>query len=412
MPSSTIAAPSLAEPVATARRLLAAKRPLILHWVFCHLRKRGSYEDYLVAAGREAARRGFRLAIVARAIIEPDVLDALHAAGVDVQCVADEDLNSTLYFARQVLRLRPELVHCHFGSPSTSLALVAKMLGVRRFVFSDHGSRAELDTATGPFSPRHLRRRLYSRFIDLYLPVSAFVGSQIVREVGVSKELVVRLFNGVDTARFRPVTDRSAVVERRKRAFGLASGQRCVVYVGQLTKAKGVDDLLAIQNEILGRFPDVSFVWVGDGPLGPDVGRTVSPRVRYLGLRSDVETLLPLADVIVAPSCWHEAFCLTVAEAAAAGVPAVAARVGGIPEVVANGETGLLVAPGDRKALAAALGLLLADDRLRVRMGAAARRQAQMLFSLDTMVTSTFEHYRRLGLHAAAPATLPANTDR
>jgi glycosyltransferase involved in cell wall biosynthesis len=407
MSSSTITASSLAEPAA-ARRPVAAKRPLILHWVFCHLRKRGSYEDYLIAAGREAARRGFRMAVVARAIIDADVMDALRGAGVDVQCVADEDLNSTLFFARQVLQLRPELVHCHFGSPSTSLAPIAKMLGVRRFVFTDHGSRTELDTGTARLSPRRLRRRLYGRFIDLYLPVSAFVGDQIVREVGASRDRVLRLFNGVDTQRFRPLGERETIARKRARAFGLAPGQRCVIYVGQLSEAKGVDDLLAIQSEILDRFPDVSVVWIGDGPLGAEVGRTASPRVRHLGLRSDVEMLLPLADVIVAPSRWHEAFCLTVAEAAAAGVPAVAARVGGIPEVVANGETGILFPPGDRKALAGSLGLLLADETLRTRMGTAARRQAQALFSLDVMVTSTFEHYRRLGLRAAAPVNFQA----
>ena len=387
-------------------------RRVVLHWVFGHLRKRGSFEDYLVEAAHEARRSSVGMRVVARSEIDPDVLGILLSAGVEVQCTPDDDLNSVLYFARQVARFRPTLVHCHFGSPSTSLALMAKMLGVRHFVFTDHGSRTTLDNGSRSPSLRRLRRRLYAGFIDLYLPVSDFVGDQIVREVGVARKRVARLFNGIDVRRFRPMSDQRARTLRRTRLFGVAPEHRCIVYVGQLTEEKGVGDILAIQDDILRRHADVAFIWIGDGPLSGALERKLSPRVRYLGLRNDVESLLPLADIILAPSRWHEAFCLTVAEAAAAGVPAIAARVGGVPEVVADGETGLLIPAADPAALASAIDRLLGDDALRLSMGAAARRRAEALFSLSAMVSDTFDHYRRLGLRTApaAVSTLTSNS--
>ena len=376
--------------------------PLVLHWVFGHLRKRGSFEDYLVAAGRMARHRGLAMHVVARSEIAPQVRTDLADSGVAVDCVPDEELNALGFFVRTVRRLRPTLVHCHFGSPSTSLALAAKALGVKRFVFTDHGSRTVLEESTAPRSTadkaRLLRRRLLAGFIDLYLPVSGFVGAQVRREVGAPAARVSRLFNGIDLARFAPVEDESERDRLRRTRFGLPAGQRCVLYVGQLTEAKGVDDLLAIQDEVLERHRDVAFAWVGDGALAEEVLRRTSARAIHLGLRSDVDALLPAADLIVAPSRWHEAFCLTVAEAAACGVPAVATTVGGVPEVVADGETGLLVPPGDRAALFSSIDRLLSHEPRRRAMGEAARRRAEAAFSLAAMVQATFNHYGALGV--------------
>jgi L-malate glycosyltransferase len=376
-------------------------QPVVIHWVFGNLRKRGSFEDYLVATARASEKAAFRLHVVTRALVDPAVRAALETHGAIVQGAPDQALDSPVFFARTLLQLRPSLVHCHFGSPSTHLALIAKALGVRHFVFTDHGSRAFLDKGGERFSLRRLRRKGLSHFIDLYLPVSNFVGEQIRREVGVSEVKVVKLFNGVDLNRFHPSFDANERERRRVQLLGLAPRQRCVFYVGQLNEAKGICEILAIQDEILRHYEDVSFVWIGDGPMAPEVARRASPRVRYLGLRNDIEGLLPAADLILAPSRWHEAFCLTVAEAAAAGVPAMATRVGGLPEVVSHGETGLVIEPGDCRALLRACDQLLGDADLRRRMGAEARRRAETHFSLSQMVDSTLLHYRALGLMTA-----------
>ncbi len=397
-----------ASAVETAADSRPDRRPLVLHWVFGHLRKRGSYEDYLVAASEACAKTGLRFQVVARLLIDPEVRAALEARGAGVDCVPDEKLNSAGFFAQTVRRMRPALVHCHFGSPSTPLALIAKSLGVRRFVFTDHGSRTVLDAGATALSLRGLRRMLLSKFVDLYLPVSDFVGAQVRREVGASSGKVTRLFNGVDLERFKPLADPAERARLKVERLGVAPDQRCVFYVGQFTEAKGVDDLLAVQDEILRRNDNAALIWIGDGPLAPEVERRASARVRYLGLRNDVDALLPAADMIIAPSRWHEAFCLTVAEAAAAGVPAIATRVGGVPEVVVDGETGVLIEPGDRAALAESCLALLADEPWRAGMGKAARRRAEASFSLAAMVEDTLRHYRALGL-PVLPAKTPAS---
>jgi glycosyltransferase involved in cell wall biosynthesis len=130
---------------------------------------------------------------------------------------------------------------------------------------------------------------------------------------------------------------------------------------------------------------------IGDGPETPRLGALaaelgIGERVQLLGLRDDVAEVLQAADVFVHPAVWGEAFGLTIAEAMAAGLPVVASRVGGIPELVTHGETGLLVPPGDAGALAGALNLLAADAQERARLGANARRRVLERFDLQTSV--------------------------
>jgi glycosyltransferase involved in cell wall biosynthesis len=129
----------------------------------------------------------------------------------------------------------------------------------------------------------------------------------------------------------------------------------------------------------------VHFAYAGDGPALEDFRRQADThrlrRFHFLGRRNDVPELVGSATVAVVPSLWAEAFGLTVAEAMAAGVPVVASSVGGIPELIDQGETGMLVPPGDASALAAALRELLDDPARRARMGPKARETAWVRFS-------------------------------
>jgi len=118
--------------------------------------------------------------------------------------------------------------------------------------------------------------------------------------------------------------------------------------------------------------------------------------VRLLGKRDDVHEILGASDLFVCPSVWDEALGYVILEAMAVGLPAVASRVGGIPEVVAEGETGLLVPPRDPGALAAAIDQLLADPAARERMGRAARRAVEARFSLDQAIDRTIALYQEL----------------
>jgi glycosyltransferase involved in cell wall biosynthesis len=385
----------------------AAARPAtrLLVWVLGRLDKRASFEDYVLRLVERSHEADMAVDIVAGPAADAGLRAELEAAGATLTCLPEAAQENPWRFAREMLRRRPTLVHCHFGSPSTVLAPVARLLGARAFVFTDHGSRRTVEEPGGrALALRRLRRRVQATFIDRWLPVSSFNGDMIAREVGVSSDRVRTLFNGIDLARGRRAEAEGRAAIRAR--LGLPADARIALFAGGLSEAKGVPDLLAIQDALLAANPKAMMIWAGDGPLRAEVDRTAGPRVLVLGRRNDVPELLCAADVLLVPSRWFEAFSLVLAEAAACGVAAVASRIGGIPEVLLDGETGLLVPPGDRTALLEATARLLADDALRARFGTAARRRAATAFCLDRMVTATLDEYRTL--LACDPPALPA----
>jgi glycosyltransferase involved in cell wall biosynthesis len=385
----------------------AAARPAtrLLVWVLGRLDKRASFEDYVLRLVERSHEADMAVDIVAGPSADPGLRAELEAAGATLTCLPEAAQENPWRFAREMLRRRPTLVHCHFGSPSTVLAPVARLLGARAFVFTDHGSRRTVEEPGGrALALRRLRRRVQAAFIDRWLPVSSFNGDMIAREVGVSSDRVRTLFNGIDLSRGRRAEAEGRAAIRAR--LGLPADARIALFAGGLSEAKGVPDLLAIQDALLAANPKAMMIWAGDGPLRAEVDRTAGPRVLVLGRRNDVPELLCAADVLLVPSRWFEAFSLVLAEAAACGVAAVASRIGGIPEVLLDGETGLLVPPGDRTALLEATARLLADDALRARFGTAARRRAATAFCLDRMVTATLDEYRTL--LACDPPALPA----
>jgi glycosyltransferase involved in cell wall biosynthesis len=200
----------------------------------------------------------------------------------------------------------------------------------------------------------------------------------------------------------------------------LREGGPLLVSIGVITPAKGHSVLVDAMPEILRRHPLASAAILGK-PLFPgDVAYLermqaearrlgVADRVTFLGFRSDVARILSRAAVLVHPARYEETFGLVLLEAMNAGIPVVASRVGGTPEVVEDGVSGLLVPPGDPAALASAVADLLADEARRARMGAAGRALEQDRFSLARMLDGLNAAYEdvigaapfRLGSRAA-----------
>lgn len=166
-----------------------------------------------------------------------------------------------------------------------------------------------------------------------------------------------------------------SAVEAARARLGLA-GRRVVLFVGKLSPGKGSADLVAAARRVAPSAPDVAFLFVGEGDLGAS-----EPFLRATGpLRHDeVLALYPLADVVVVPSVIPDALSRVIVEAMSAGRAVIATRVGGTPELVRDGETGVLVARGDREGLAAALRTVLGDEGWRARLGAAGRRHLESL---------------------------------
>jgi glycosyltransferase involved in cell wall biosynthesis len=226
-----------------------------------------------------------------------------------------------------------------------------------------------------------------------------------------SKIVVIR--NGVDLTRFTDPADPNRI----RQELGLAPGTPLVAVVSRLTRLKGLENLLEAAAMLKPQYPDVRFLIVGETspmevPYLDELKQLadrhgVGDRVIFTGRRSDVPTLLSGVDVSVMPSL-NEALSNVLLESMAAGAPTVATRVGGTPEALVHEESGLLVAPGDSRALANAVGRLLDDRLLATQLGRAARQSIQDHFSVDRMVQSTEQLYTELlarKLRTALPST-------
>jgi glycosyltransferase involved in cell wall biosynthesis len=167
---------------------------------------------------------------------------------------------------------------------------------------------------------------------------------------------------------------------------------RVVLYVGKLSIGKGVTDFLGAGALVHAHCPDALFVLVGNGQAPPPAAAWV----KHLGplANADVLALYAAADVVVVPSVIPDALSRVVLEAMAAGRPIVATAVGGMPELIEDGVSGLLVPRRDPAALADALVRLLDDRALAARLGAAARRRAETRFSPDVSVERLLALYR------------------
>jgi glycosyltransferase involved in cell wall biosynthesis len=203
-----------------------------------------------------------------------------------------------------------------------------------------------------------------------------------VVEFGVPAEQVQVIYNGIDLAEFR------LPLKSRRENQGLVVGT-----ISRLSADKGLDLLIAAVKRLGLKFPGLKVEIVGAGPerkklerLTYNQGRPLPVCLRGgLGRAAIVEFLQNL-DVFTLTPIHGESFGLVLAEAGAAGKPSVVTDVGGVAEVVKDGETGIVVPPGDVGALAEAIRRLLGNVDLRKRMGRAARRRVERMFTLDKML--------------------------
>jgi glycosyltransferase involved in cell wall biosynthesis len=162
-----------------------------------------------------------------------------------------------------------------------------------------------------------------------------------------------------------------------------------VLSLGQLDARKGHRVLIAAWPAVARAHPEARLVLVGDGPCRPELeaqarGLGITASVTFAGFRAPSRPFVSASRLLVQPSLT-EGMPNADLEAMAAGRPVVASRVGGLPELVVHEETGLLVAPGDSDALAAAIDRMLSDPAAAVRLGAAGAARARALFSIDSV---------------------------
>jgi glycosyltransferase involved in cell wall biosynthesis len=244
----------------------------------------------------------------------------------------------------------------------------------------------------------YLRRSRYALLLhlaDSVIGVSRQVNEDLIRD-GVPKARTRVIYNGIDFARLtaQPGTDLRA-------RLGIAPDAVAIGAVGSLIRRKGHDVLLRAMAQLAGT-PAPHLLVASDGPerealmrLSHELG--ISNRTHFLGYHDPITDLYATCDIMALAS-RADAFGLVLAEAGFSHLPVVATSVGGIPEVVLDGETGLLVPPDNPDALAHALSRLVDDPALRQRMGEAGRIRAEQVFSAPRMAAEFHVEYDRLAV--------------
>ena len=281
---------------------------------------------------------------------------------------------------------RARIVHTHQFAQLLFSLLPARMLGAK-VVHTEH----EFYLYRNDARARSLFRKLV-RLCAALTVVGPEVARYYIEELGVDPQRVHVIPNGVDLECFD-----SAGRESRS---GLALPEGAVVFgvVGRLEPEKDHGTLLHAFRDLVDRGRSVHLLLVGDGRLRGELellarSLDLERSVTFLGTRSDIPELLRALDVFVLSSV-HEGVPLSVVEAMAAGKPVIATDVGGLRLLVKPDDSGLLVSPGDRAALATAMSTLAANAELRARMGERGRQIARGSFGVSTMVDRYQDVYR------------------
>jgi glycosyltransferase involved in cell wall biosynthesis len=238
--------------------------------------------------------------------------------------------------------------------------------------------------------------RAMGRLTDHSIAGSYAIREKLIAQKIAAADRVTTIHYGVDFRRFEALPDREAM----RRELGLPLGAPVVATACRLEPQKGLGYLQEAFRRVCREMPGAILLIAGTGPLEEPMRafaarHGLADNFRFLGWRSDVPRLLAAVDVFALASLW-EAFGLVFAEAGLARVPVAATRVEGIPEVVRDGETGILVPPEDAGALADAILLLLRDRDLAARMAAAGHAHVRANFGVERMVDRHVELYEQV----------------
>lgn len=285
-----------------------------------------------------------------------------------------------------VAAMRPSVVHVH-GLSSFFASIPCSLWGAPPVVFTCHFSLAP------QIGTRRLVTAVLMRHVRAVVAVSNAAREVCKRAYHVPRRRLHMIYNGVDTVRFAP-SDRAGSVP-------LTIG-----FCGVFRVEKQVPSLLEAVAALRAGGARASLLLVGDGPTRRDCQAAsqalgLADCVEWAGSQRDVRPWLSRMDIFVLPSS-QEAMPVALIEAMAMGLPVVASAVGGVPEIVLQGRSGLLFEPGNSGQLAAHLGRLTREPRLRAELGAQARRTVVERFSIDRMMLEYAGLYR-----AVSPTRTP-----
>jgi len=296
--------------------------------------------------------------------------------------------------SRYINRHAIDIVHADYSRDLFTLVPALKWSKPTPLVLHKH---------VGTIRPKNLPVHPYLyRNVDFVIAISKVIEKNLLETHPLRPQQVGIIHHGIDMDRFVPDPQSR---ERVRRELGIGEQERLVGIVGRLNESKGHLQFLEVAQRILPNFPDTRFVIVGEASRGEDEEANaildkiekadLKERMILTGYRDDVPDLLGAMDLFLFPT-HAEAFGLVIVEAMAMGLPVVSANCDGVPDIVEDGRTGLLVPPRDVDGLTLAVTELLGNEEKRRTFGQAGRQRAEDLFSEEKMCEKMEDLYRRL----------------
>jgi len=306
------------------------------------------------------------------------------------------DIRALYDLVRIIQKEKPDVVHTHTSKAGLLGRLAAKISKVPFIVHTPHGH-----VFFGHFGP--VLSRVFLSIERLFATLTDWVVALTDGEIRdytdfkvCSKDKLVKIHSGVEIEKFQQIP--ASAVEK-KRSLGMNQNGSVVGFVGWLLPIKGPMHLLKAMEDVWQDHDDTILVFIGKGDLDVDLRAealktSANGKINFLGWRNDIHEIMPIFDIFVLPSL-NEGMGRVLVEAMAAGKPIVASKVGGIPYLVQDGENGLLVPPGDEKALAAGIRQLIDDPERAIKMGQRGRELCNQ-FSVESMIEKIDRLYSEL----------------
>lgn len=349
---------------------------------------RGGAETLVLLMSAELARRGHHVLTV---VGEPGwLVDRLHNSRLHARVSPMTSAAGVFGLPRLALlarRQKTEIILSH-GARANLFGCTLSLLAGVPLVTVEHNVDSWRDYSAG----RNWLDRIIGRVSRKRIAVSRAVQNKLVEKFILPASKIVIVPNGFE---LRLPLDPIAARRFMRQQFGLAEGDMVVVMVARFVEQKGHHILVEAMPTIAARFPTVRFLLLGEGPLLEVVRKQaqaagIAERVLLPGAVDDVPKILAGCDLFVLSSFW-EGLPVALLEAMGAGLPAVATAVGGVPEVIQPGKTGLLVSPGDSKQLADAVCALLHDKRQRADLAHAGQEYVQQHHRIEVMTDRYLE---------------------
>jgi len=359
----------------------------ILHIELGGRRLGGSMQAFYLL--REMTAAGYHTALVCA---EDSPLHEMCAANgiahYPVRFGGDVDL-SLIFKLRKIYNdFGPDLIHIHSRKGADTLgALAARWFSDAKVIIARR--------VDDPVKPSAFNKLRFGWLCDRITAVSKGIVAELVKG-GVDEAKISQVYSAIQAGDYQVEADPLAV----KKELGISADDKVIAVISQLIIRKGHRFLFQAAPTILAAHPNTRFLILGEGELQQELEQqaadlSIADHVIFAGYRNDIGRLLKVVDVLVHPATM-EGFANVAMQAMAAQVPVVSSNVGGMPESVRDGITGLLVPPCEPAALAAAVNRLLSDEALCRELGDNGRRIVESEFTVAAMVKGNLEVYRKM----------------